>query len=169
MTPAIHYDFGRFLPEISESPLHYWTSLSPFAPVLGVRWRFAEVFAPVAELARDAADASRNLISEAMEPVSGLGDFALGELEEELADVADFVAAEPVTATQSASIDADDLTVLKGIGPKMAERLAAQGVTRFADIAKWDATDVVRYDQLLEGIPGRIERDDWVGQAKALA
>ncbi|MEO0913181.1 MAG: helix-hairpin-helix domain-containing protein [Pseudomonadota bacterium] len=63
----------------------------------------------------------------------------------------------------------DDLTVIKGIGPKMAEALNAEGVMNYADIAKWSVQDVARMDAKLGGLPGRITRDDWVGQAKALA
>jgi predicted flap endonuclease-1-like 5' DNA nuclease len=63
---------------------------------------------------------------------------------------------------------ADDLTAIKGLGPKAAEKLQAEGVTRFADIAGWKAADVERYDALING-RGRIVRDEWVKQAKALA
>ncbi len=62
----------------------------------------------------------------------------------------------------------DDLTTIKGIGPKMAEALNAAGVSRFADIAGWSVQDVARMDGELGGLPGRITRDKWVDQAKAL-
>lgn len=61
----------------------------------------------------------------------------------------------------------DDLTAIKGLGPKAAEKLAAAGVTRLSQIADWKAADIDKYDEALNA-RGRITRDDWVGQAKAL-
>jgi predicted flap endonuclease-1-like 5' DNA nuclease len=75
--------------------------------------------------------------------------------------------AEPDGAPAAAA-EADDLTAIKGLGPKAAEKLNAEGVTRFADIASWTAPDVERFDALING-RGRITRDEWVKQAKALA
>lgn len=63
----------------------------------------------------------------------------------------------------------DDLTLLKGVGPKMAGNLKKHGVTSFADIAAWDDAKIDQMDEALGGLPGRIRRDDWVGQAKALS
>lgn len=74
-------------------------------------------------------------------------------------------AAEPVTETAPVS---DDLTKIKGLGPKAAAKLSENGVTSLAQIANWTADDVARMDDLING-RGRIERDDWVGQAKALS
>lgn len=62
----------------------------------------------------------------------------------------------------------DDLTVIKGIGPKMAQKLADKGIVSYAQIAKWRKPTVAKMDAELGGIPGAIERSDWVGQAKAL-
>jgi predicted flap endonuclease-1-like 5' DNA nuclease len=62
----------------------------------------------------------------------------------------------------------DDLTQIKGVGPKAAEKLNEAGVTKVGQIAKWTGADVERFDALING-RGRIERDDWVGQAKKLA
>lgn len=84
-------------------------------------------------------------------------------------------APEPVTAEPAAAAaeptanaaTADDLTVIKGLGPKAAEKLAAEGVTRLGQIAAWTEADIERFDALING-RGRIGRDDWVGQAKAL-
>lgn len=62
----------------------------------------------------------------------------------------------------------DDLTQIKGLGPKAAAKLSENGVTSLAQIANWTAADVARMDDVING-RGRIERDDWVGQAKALS
>lgn len=62
---------------------------------------------------------------------------------------------------------ADDLTVIKGLGPRAAEKLAESGVTRLSQIAAWKKADIEKFDEAVNA-RGRIERDDWVGQAKAL-
>lgn len=60
-----------------------------------------------------------------------------------------------------------DLKQVDGIGPKVEERLKALGVATLADMAGWSAADIERFDAELS-LGGRIGRDDWVGQAKAL-
>ena len=62
----------------------------------------------------------------------------------------------------------DDLTRIKGIGPKLNELCQSLGVRRFDQIAQWGAADVAEVDQYLK-IKGRIDRDEWVAQAKLLA
>lgn len=64
---------------------------------------------------------------------------------------------------------ADDLTRIKGVGPKLATLLAELGVTRFAQIAAWDDSEIDRIDAQLGRFQGRVRRDDWVGQAQLLA
>ena len=78
-------------------------------------------------------------------------------------------APKPAVAAQAApSGQADDLTRLNGVGPVLARKLHAAGVTRFAQIAAWTEQDVAAMDDTLS-FKGRIERDGWVAQAKALA
>lgn len=62
----------------------------------------------------------------------------------------------------------DDLTRIKGLGPKAEAALKAGGVTTFAQIAAWSETDVEVWDDRING-RGRIERDNWVSQARDLA
>lgn len=61
----------------------------------------------------------------------------------------------------------DDLTQLNGIGPVLAEKLKESGVTSLTQIAGWTEEDVNRFDEELNS-KGRIQRDDWVGQAGKL-
>jgi large subunit ribosomal protein L21 len=63
---------------------------------------------------------------------------------------------------------ADDLKQISGVGPALEEKLHALGVTRFEQIAGFTPEDIQRVDDALS-FKGRIERDDWVGQAKTLA
>jgi predicted flap endonuclease-1-like 5' DNA nuclease len=62
----------------------------------------------------------------------------------------------------------DDLAVLNGIGPKLAQRLADRGIVRFAQIAALTPEEVAALDSEMK-LLGRIERDSWVAQAKTLA
>jgi large subunit ribosomal protein L21 len=62
----------------------------------------------------------------------------------------------------------DDLKKLSGVGAVIEKKLNGLGITTFAEIAAWTAADIARIDESLN-FRGRIERDDWVGQAKKLA
>lgn len=75
----------------------------------------------------------------------------------------------PAPATSPVSASADDLTRIKGLGPKLAALLGELGVTTFAQIAAWDAADIARIDAHLGRFAGRIVRDQWVEQARLLA
>lgn len=77
-------------------------------------------------------------------------------------------ASEPAKTGADASAGPDDLTRIKGLGPKAESTLTEAGVFHFHQIAAWSAADIEKYDALLNA-RGRIVRDDWVGQAKALA
>jgi predicted flap endonuclease-1-like 5' DNA nuclease len=63
----------------------------------------------------------------------------------------------------------DDLTRIKGVGPKLAARLDELGVTGFEQIAGWDEAAIDRVDAELGRFQGRIRRDNWVEQARFLA
>jgi predicted flap endonuclease-1-like 5' DNA nuclease len=73
----------------------------------------------------------------------------------------------PAPAPMPAS--ADDLTRIKGLGPKIAALLGELGVTSFAQIANWSDADIADIDAKLGRFSGRITRDQWVAQAKLLA
>ena len=62
----------------------------------------------------------------------------------------------------------DDLELIAGIGPKLAQTLNELGVYRFEQIANWQVSDVERVDTHLN-FSGRIDRENWIEQAKALA
>lgn len=63
----------------------------------------------------------------------------------------------------------DDLTRLKGVGPKLAAQLGELGVTSFAQMAAWGEADIDRVDARLGRFQGRIRRDNWVEQSRLLA
>jgi NADH-quinone oxidoreductase subunit E len=63
----------------------------------------------------------------------------------------------------------DDLTIIKGIGPKLAALCHSLGFHHFDQIAAWTEDEIAWVDDNLEGFKGRVTRDGWVAQAKALA
>lgn len=71
-------------------------------------------------------------------------------------------------AAKKAAAGADDLKQLSGVGPALEKKLHEAGVTTFAQIAAWNADDIAAMDEKLS-FKGRIEREGWVDQAKALA
>ena len=62
----------------------------------------------------------------------------------------------------------DDLKRISGVGPKLEQVLNGMGIRTYAQIAAWSPEDVAQVDDRLQ-FGGRIGRDDWVGQASALA
>jgi len=62
----------------------------------------------------------------------------------------------------------DDLLVIKGIGPVNKKKLNEHGIFHFDQIAAWKKADIEAVEAYL-AFDGRIAREDWIGQAKALA
>lgn len=65
-------------------------------------------------------------------------------------------------------IQPDDLLRIKGIGPKLARMLMNMGIVHYRQIAAWSASDIAAVDARIGVFAGRIERDDWVDQARLL-
>ena len=63
----------------------------------------------------------------------------------------------------------DDLTKVKGIGAKLEKLCNRLGFYHYDQIANWTAEEIAWVDDNLEGFKGRVTRDAWVDQAKALA
>jgi predicted flap endonuclease-1-like 5' DNA nuclease len=82
--------------------------------------------------------------------------------------------APPVVVLQNAepaasADEADDLTRIKGLGPKISTALRQLGVTRYAQIAEWTEADVAAIDAQLGAFAGRATRDNWIEQSRLLA
>lgn len=63
----------------------------------------------------------------------------------------------------------DPLEEISGVGPMLHGLLNDIGVYYFWQIAEWGPEEVAWVDSLLDGFNGRIERDNWVGQAGIMA
>jgi large subunit ribosomal protein L19 len=61
----------------------------------------------------------------------------------------------------------DDLTRIDGVGEVLVEKLHKLGIIQFQQIADFSDEDIARVDEVLD-FKGRIEREDWIGQARSL-
>ena len=62
----------------------------------------------------------------------------------------------------------DDLKLIVGVGPVLERMLHQLGVTTYRQVARWSERDIDEFDAKLHEFPGRIRRDGWVTQARAL-
>ncbi|MET0360483.1 MAG: hypothetical protein ABW048_01900 [Sphingobium sp.] len=106
----------------------------------------------------DDPDGAASPASQAPAPVETLSDGS-----EPITITTPTIPAVPVAA------DGDNLLRLKGVGPKIAALLKAEGITRYAQIAGWSDADVAAIDAKLGSFAGRPRRDNWVDQAQLLA
>ena len=64
--------------------------------------------------------------------------------------------------------EVDDLKEIVGIGKVFEQALHELGIVNFRQIAAFDISDVARVNSKLKDFKGRMEQDDWIGQAKEL-
>jgi len=64
---------------------------------------------------------------------------------------------------------ADDLQLLKGVGPKFAQRLNELGIARFDQLAGLNANEAAHLDERMGPFQGRLAHDQIIGQADYLA
>ena len=65
-------------------------------------------------------------------------------------------------------VEKDDLQEIVGIGKVFEQALHELGIFTFRQIANFDISDIARVNAELKEFKGRMEQDDWVGQAKEL-
>jgi predicted flap endonuclease-1-like 5' DNA nuclease len=62
----------------------------------------------------------------------------------------------------------NNLSKINGIGPLIEAKLNSIGIYTFEQISRFNDEDIDAVTHLIEFFPGRIERDNWVQQAKDL-
>ncbi|MFT4663710.1 MAG: putative flap endonuclease-1-like 5' DNA nuclease [Polaribacter sp.] len=62
----------------------------------------------------------------------------------------------------------NDLKKINGIGPFIEKKLNDIGIFTYQQISQFDADLILQITAAIQFFPGRINRDDWVGQAKKL-
>ncbi len=102
-------------------------------------------------------------------PASASGQMPLPPIVPEAVGAAGVAVAAAAQDAAEGATDRDDLTRIKGLGPKLATTLNELGVTQIEQIAAWTDADIERIDAQLGRFQGRIRRDAWVEQAQLLA
>ena len=67
---------------------------------------------------------------------------------------------------RAVATEADDLKDIVGVGPFLERKLHSLGIYTFRQVANFTKEDIDKVNELIEFFPGRIERDNWVDQAK---
>ena len=62
----------------------------------------------------------------------------------------------------------DDLKQISGVGPVLEDKLNELGIYHFWQVAKFEQKDIDLVNDAM-AFPGRIERDEWISQARELA
>jgi predicted flap endonuclease-1-like 5' DNA nuclease len=76
------------------------------------------------------------------------------------------IAGQPLLLDAPRGGKADDLSSIKGIGPKILDLLSSLGIYHFDQIAAWTPDDIAWIEAKLD-FRGRVTREKWVEQAKA--
>ena len=85
-----------------------------------------------------------------------------------LMDVRKKVVAQKANGKAPPKENVDDLQEIIGIGKVFESALHDLGITSFRQIANFGVADIARVNRELKEFKGRMEQDDWVGQAKEL-
>ena len=75
--------------------------------------------------------------------------------------------ASPAEVKDLAPVAADDVSLIAGVGPKVKDQLAVEGITSLNQIAEMNDEQIFALDEKL-GLKGKTKREDWVAQAKEL-
>ena len=97
--------------------------------------------------------------------------FRVAVLEEEVERLAGAESEPPVVPlalVSGGTGHADDLQVIKGIGPKTEEILHGLDITTWEQVAAFTTDDIERVAEAIGNFTGRIERDAWIEQAREL-
>ncbi|GAA4749190.1 hypothetical protein GCM10023264_14300 [Sphingomonas daechungensis] len=92
-----------------------------------------------------------------------------GEAAAAASDVVGEIIGAPVHRALAEGDQRDDLTRLKGVGPKLAQTLNGLGYHSFDQLARLTPADIGKIDAQLGAFAGRLERDRVVEQADLLA
>ena len=76
---------------------------------------------------------------------------------------------ESATLTAATHGEKDDLRRIRGVGPQLQGVLNEHGIFYFWQIAAWTSRDIREIDEKLSTFKGRIDRDNWVSQARQLS
>ena len=108
-------------------------------------------------------------MAHARDRAPGEGRGLAGEAAAAACDVTGELLGASVHRTLAGEEAADDFTRMKGVGPKLAEALHAQGFARFDQLARLTPAEIERCDSKFGAFRGRLQRDRIPEQADYLA
>jgi predicted flap endonuclease-1-like 5' DNA nuclease len=85
-----------------------------------------------------------------------------------LKDARNEVAAQASNGQTAPEQECDDLKEIVGVGKVFEQTLHDLGVFSYRQIARFGMSDIARVNLQLKEFKGRMEQDDWIGQAKEL-
>jgi NADH-quinone oxidoreductase subunit E len=145
------------------------TPAAAVAPAAPAAARSAAAAAPAAATAAPAVPAAKpddaELAAEAKDMEARLAALPKSA---SATDKANAVGTRPVGLAAPRGGSADDLKRIKGIGRVNEGKLNGLGIFHFSQIADWTRPEV-RWVGTFLAFPGRIDREDWLSQARALA
>lgn len=170
MTYSAFLEPTRWTLRDNESLFNYWISLTPAAMLFGVRWRFADA------LSRDAAPVAPRVVAQAAPKTVRAPDKAVTELSAPVETAAEpavptptiVAKAQPALLYSAPPQVVDDLTQIKGIGPKLEKALNQMGIYNFAQISEFSAANLEWIAANLRVFKNRPTRDNWIQQANDL-
>lgn len=152
------------------------TVTEPFGDVIGAATStagavkaVAEATGSVARLVGDAAE-RRNAAAAAAVPPPAAPQTGATAPAAPVPSAADAMAqgSKPAGAAAPRAGRPDELELIRGIGPQNEKKLHELGIFHFDQIAAWTPREALWVGGYL-AFPGRIEREDWIGQARILA
>lgn len=151
---------------LPDAALHHWI-MAIVAGALGFIIGYISRQRLIEQLAGDLANADRELDdcerTPAMPITSGTDESTVLNRIRARADEVNFD-----RIGRAAASNADDLKDIVGVGPFLERKLHAIGIYTFRQISNFTKEDIDKVNEIIEFFPGRIERDNWVGQAAAL-
>jgi len=106
---------------------------------------------------------TESAIEDIVEPLESLNEDAVSHEEITTEDEVK----QPELLNEARDNDQDELTQIKGIGPKVAEKLNEAGIYHFDQIANWNEANI-KWLEKHTTFAHRAKKDLWVNQAKAL-
>ncbi len=122
----------------------------------------------VAETTTETVEATVDATTESVEDVAADAAETTAETVEAAGDMAEEIVGVAPTFLSAPEGEADDLTTLMGVGPKLAATLNEAGIYHFSQIAEWTEDNVAWVDANIAGVRGRAAKNGWVAQAADL-
>jgi NADH-quinone oxidoreductase subunit E len=163
-SPATHADTAAA--DMAPAPQPELLPTDPVEAITAARLAADTIAEDFSRAVEDTIEVTEKAIAGIAEDMGAMAKSATAATSEAVAAVMpeDFVKPAGVEKPQQP----DDLKLISGVGPKLEQVLNGLGIWTFAQIEKWSEREIAWVDDYLQ-FSGRIGRDNWIGQAAALA